>query len=91
MRSRASSPSGSRSTRTLVVVQGDGRPDPHNRFVASAADVMLRTTAGLFPVTAYYGAVGTDGTMDVHSTVSPFTTPYYRHFAQRNAALGARL
>ncbi len=52
---------------------------------------MLRTTAGLFPVTAYYGAVGTDGTMDVHSTVSPFTTPYYRHFAQRNAALGARL
>jgi hypothetical protein len=40
---------------------------------------MLRTTAGLFPVTAYDGAVGTDGTMDVHSTVSPLTTPYYRH------------
>ena len=36
----------------------------------------LRTTAGLFPVTAHYGA---DGTMHVHSTVSPFTTPYYRH------------
>ena len=76
VRSRASLPSGSRSTRTLVVVQGDGRPDPRNRFVASAADVMLRTTAGLFPVTAYDGAVGTDGTMEIHSTVS---TPYYRH------------
>lgn len=61
---------------SLVVVQGDGRPDPHNRFVASVAEVMLRTTAGLFPVTAHYGA---DGTMHVHSTVSPFTTPYYRH------------
>jgi hypothetical protein len=48
---------------SLVVVQGDGRPDPHNRFVASASDVMLRTTAGLFPVTAYDGA---DGTMHVH-------------------------
>jgi hypothetical protein len=78
VRSRASSPSGSRSTRTLVVVQGDGRPDPHNRFVASAGDVMLRTTAGLFPVTAHDGA---DGTMHVHTTVSPFTTPYYRHVA----------
>jgi hypothetical protein len=39
---------------------------------------MLRTTAGLFPVTAYDGAVGTDGTMEIHSTVS---TPYYRHVA----------
>lgn len=79
VRSRASSPSGSLSTRTLVVVQGDGRPDPRNRFVASASDVMLRTTAGLFPVTAHYGAVGSHGTMEIHSTVSPFTTPYYRH------------
>ena len=69
---------------SLVVVQGNGRPDPHNRFFASAEDVMLRTTAGLFPVTAHVGADGAhgaDSTMEVHSTVSPFTTPYYRHFA----------
>jgi hypothetical protein len=36
---------------------------------------MLRTTAGLFPVTAHVGA---DGTMEIHTTVS---TPYYRHVA----------
>jgi hypothetical protein len=69
---------------SLVVVQGDGRPDPHNRFVASAADVMLRTTAGLFPVTAHVRADGADGTMEIHSTVSPFTTPYYRHLAGKD-------
>jgi hypothetical protein len=50
----------------------------------SAADVMLRTTAGLFPVTANDGAVGTDGTMEIHSTVSPFTAPYYRHVAGKD-------
>jgi hypothetical protein len=73
---------------------------PHGRSSSCKATVVqtratgssrARTTAGLFPVTAYDGAVGTDGTMEIHSTVSPFTTPYYRHFAQRNAVLGARL
>ena len=33
---------------SLVVVQGNG-PDPRNKFVASAVDVMLRRTAGHFP------------------------------------------
>ena len=58
---------------SLVVVQGDGRPDPHNRFVASAEDVMLRTTAGRLPV-SIYGA-------EIHSHVSPFTIPANRYVA----------
>jgi hypothetical protein len=62
---------------SLVVVQGDGRPDPHNRFVASAADVMLRKTAGCFPV----GVKVIGSAEEVYSTVSPFTIPAYRHVA----------
>ena len=57
---------------SLVVVQGNG-PDPRNNFVASAADVMLRRTAGCFPVSV-------DGA-EIRSTVSPFAIPVNRHVA----------
>ena len=56
---------------SLVVVQGDGSPDPHNRFVASAEDCMLRKTACHLPVSAY-GA-------EIYSHVSPFTIPASRY------------
>ena len=62
---------------SLVVVMGPPGPDPDNSFRASASEVLLRNTAGKFPVTVEAGVV--------ESTVSPFAIPAERHVAGKTA------